>query len=120
MTWRKWFAPIIDRILQENKGEPIKEVRKALRDAWRWGPRKHHPYKIWLNEIRIQLGEIPRGRKYVTKPKNAELESLVFLNGWPNPELQDDPKEAWLVFADWLEMQGCDDDAKLIRECCPH
>lgn len=37
----------------------MRDRRRALRDVWRHlnlGPRKYWPYKVWLNEIRIQLG----------------------------------------------------------------
>src|SRR5579885_2310491 len=31
-------------------------VRAALRAAYPFGPRKHHPYRIWLDEISRQRG----------------------------------------------------------------
>jgi len=37
-------------------GRPEHEIRAALRAAYPFGPRKHHPYKIWLDEIRVQTG----------------------------------------------------------------
>ena len=54
--WRRLAAPIIAKILEETKGKPETEVRAALRAAYPFGPREHHPYKIWLDEIRIQTG----------------------------------------------------------------
>ena len=54
--WRRLAAPIIAKVLAETKGKPDAEVRAALRDAYPFGPREHHPYKIWLDEIRIQTG----------------------------------------------------------------
>jgi len=54
-------APIIARVLAENAGKPEVEVRAALRAAYPFGPREHHPYRIWLDEISRQ-----RGRR--TKP----------------------------------------------------
>ncbi|HOQ48123.1 MAG TPA: hypothetical protein PK157_22645 [Bryobacteraceae bacterium] len=54
--WRRAAAPIIARVLAENAGRPKAEVRAALRAAYPFGPREHHPYRIWLDEIRIQTG----------------------------------------------------------------
>jgi hypothetical protein len=54
--WRTLAAPIIARVLAETKGRPEAEVRAALRAAYPFGPREHHPYKIWLDEIRVQTG----------------------------------------------------------------
>jgi hypothetical protein len=54
--WRRIAAPIIGRVLADNAGKPEAEVRAALRSAYPFGPREHHPYRIWLDEIRIQMG----------------------------------------------------------------
>jgi hypothetical protein len=54
--WRSAAAPIIARVLAETLGQPDSEVRSALRTAYPFGQRKHHPYRIWLDEIRIQTG----------------------------------------------------------------
>ena len=54
--WRKISAPIIAKVLADSKGQPDADIRAALRDAYPFGPRQHHPYKIWLDEIRIQTG----------------------------------------------------------------
>jgi len=54
--WRRIAAPIIARVLAENAGRSEAEVRAALRAAYPFGPRKHHPYRIWLDEISRQRG----------------------------------------------------------------
>ena len=57
MTWRDHARPIIAEVIKENKDKPIKEIRKALREAYPFGYYgKYWPYKVWLDEIRIQLG----------------------------------------------------------------
>ena len=56
-SWRDIARPLIHRVLQENKGKEDKEIRKALREAYPWGERSMHPYKIWLSEIQIQTGQ---------------------------------------------------------------
>lgn len=54
--WREHARPIIARVLAETKGKPENEIRKALRDAYPFGPREYHPYKIWLDEVARQRG----------------------------------------------------------------
>jgi len=54
--WRRLAAPIIAKILAETQGKPEAEIRAALRAAYPFGSRAHHPYKIWLDEIRVQTG----------------------------------------------------------------
>lgn len=54
--WRNHAAPIIRRVLSENADQPPKVAKKALRDAYPFGQRKYHPYKIWLDEIARQTG----------------------------------------------------------------
>lgn len=56
-TWRKRFRPFIAAILAEvPKGTPLGDVRKLLREKFPAGPRQYHPYKIWCDEWRLQLG----------------------------------------------------------------
>ena len=59
MTWRAQATPIIERVLKETEGKPEHDIRVALYEAYPFGPRKHHPYKIWLDEIKRQRGEKP-------------------------------------------------------------
>lgn len=54
--WRRVAAPIIAKVLAETEGKPDSEIRAALRAAYPFGQREHHPYRIWLDEIRIQTG----------------------------------------------------------------
>ncbi len=54
--WRRIAAPIIAKILAEMEEKPETEIRAALGAAYPFGLRKHHPYRIWLDEIRIQTG----------------------------------------------------------------
>lgn len=56
-TWRDLARPIIQKVLRDTQGWPEKKVRKALHDAYPFGPRKYWPYKIWLDEIKIQRGK---------------------------------------------------------------
>lgn len=68
-TWRDCARPIIHSVLENNKGADEKTIRKALRDAYPFGERRYHPYKIWLSEIQVQLKKKTFGRKTAQIPK---------------------------------------------------
>ena len=53
-TWREDARPIIAEVLKEANGKDEKEIRKALREAYPFGARKWWPYKVWLDEIKVQ------------------------------------------------------------------
>lgn len=53
-TWRNRAAPIVAQVLAAHKGEPEQQIRRALREAYPFGMRAYHPYKIWLDEIHRQ------------------------------------------------------------------
>lgn len=55
MAWRDVARPIIAEVLA--KGGTRQEQNRLLRDAYPFGQRKYHPYKIWLDEIKLQRGE---------------------------------------------------------------
>jgi len=57
--WRGRARPIIAKVIAEHAGRPQPEVRRALREAYPFGPRQHHPYKIWCDEVKRQLGLKP-------------------------------------------------------------
>ena len=60
MSWREHASPIIARVLAETQGQDEKQIRKALRDAYPYGERKYHPYKIWCDEVKRQRGLKPK------------------------------------------------------------
>lgn len=79
--WRAKAAPIIRQVLTDMQGKPEAEIRKALHDAYPFGVRKYHPYKIWLDEIQRQRGKRhPIGHKKAgendQKRRRGELERL--------------------------------------------
>jgi len=57
MTWREHARPIIAKVLADNKGKTDKEIRVALRNAYPYGERAMHPYKIWCDEIKFQRNQ---------------------------------------------------------------
>jgi len=54
VSWRDSCAPIIRRVLAETTGSDEKAIKAALFAAYPYGQRRHHPYKIWLDEIQRQ------------------------------------------------------------------
>jgi len=54
-TWRREAAPIIHKVITEHKDSDDKTLRKALREAYPFGERAYHPYKIWCDEVKRQL-----------------------------------------------------------------
>lgn len=73
MTWRDYATPIIANVIQETVGtqrppytpEQVKKIRKNLLEAYPFGERQYHPYKIWLSEIRRQLKIKPQNQPAV-------------------------------------------------------
>jgi hypothetical protein len=71
--WRRIAAPIIANVLSDNAGKPTAEVRAALRAAYPFGPRRYHPYRIWLDEIAVQTGKRRPGPKPRQVPGRSPL-----------------------------------------------
>lgn len=70
ITWRQYYAPMIAKIIKENDGKSVKELKKILRDA-NPGQYGHH-IKTWANESMIQLG-LSRGKKYKDPPEQTKM-----------------------------------------------
>jgi len=71
-TWRDIARPIIARVLAENEGKTEQEKRKALKDAYPFGARQWHPYKIWLSEIKVQTKQ----KRFGQKKENMKAEAI--------------------------------------------
>lgn len=67
-TWRDSARPIIQRVLKDTLGQPEKEIRKAIREAYPFGERKYWPYKVWCDEVKLQLGL--KKQKRIEQPAN--------------------------------------------------
>jgi len=57
-SWQERAAPVIAAVLAATAGQDEKIVRKGLRDAYPFGERAYHPYKVWLNEVARQRGVV--------------------------------------------------------------
>ena len=74
MTWRDKARPLIAGVISQVGTEDIKALRKALREAFPFGTRELHPYRIWCDEIRVQLGTKPA--KSVAKSVSSDQRTL--------------------------------------------
>lgn len=53
--WRNIAAPIITRVIANVGRDDERALKRALHDAYPFGERRMHPYKVWRDEIRRQL-----------------------------------------------------------------
>lgn len=68
--WRDQAIPIIRAVIQRVGIDDHKALQQALRTAYPWGPKRHHPYRIWRSEIKRQL-EGRQHRKPAAPPPEA-------------------------------------------------
>lgn len=73
MTWREHCRPIIAKVLADNKDKTEKEIRKALRNAYPYGERAMHPYKVWCDEIKKQRGQSTKKGKAISENQTSLL-----------------------------------------------
>lgn len=78
--WRTISRERVRAALAATEGKSEQEIRAALRDAYPFGMRKYHPYKIWLSEVAIQ-----RGRKPVLGSRRNVHGKFVPINREPDP-----------------------------------
>lgn len=78
--WRRQAQPIIARVLAESAGLSERAIRKALREAYPFGQRSLHPYRIWCDEAARQRGLKPplgsltkRARVRIQEANHAQL-----------------------------------------------
>ncbi len=70
-TWRDNARPIIADVIKRVGSDDEKALKKALREAYPYGERANHPYKIWLDEIKVQTG-----KKMKVNPKDTRQMEL--------------------------------------------
>lgn len=56
MSWAEQAAPVIEEVIRRVGRSDIKLLRKELASAYPFGERTNQPYKVWLSEVRRQLG----------------------------------------------------------------
>jgi hypothetical protein len=85
--WRQRANKVIAESLKETEGQPIKDRIKAIRDAYPFGPREMHPYKIWLSAVKIARAELegnpiqPKVGHRFQKKEHVEVEGQQSLFG---------------------------------------
>ena len=83
MTWRDRARPLIAQVLRETAGKAEAEIKKALFDAYPFGPRQYHPYAVWLDEIKRQRKVArPKPLSKEAKKRIAEYEARTG-KPWP-------------------------------------
>lgn len=50
--WRDKSSAVIQQLIQQNPGADEKTLRTLISQAYPYGQREHHPYKIWLDEVK--------------------------------------------------------------------
>ena len=75
MSWRDQAKPIIAEVIKRVGTDDESRLRKELRAAFPFGPKAYHPYRIWLDEIKRQLGT------KVVKDHKGEPETIKPLPG---------------------------------------
>lgn len=83
-TWREVAQRVIAEVRRAHPKAAGPELRRLLRDAYPWGPRRYHPYRIWCEEVRRALG-LPR-KKTSRSPRvrlqvKAEAATLPLFDG---------------------------------------
>lgn len=83
MSWRGRAAPIIRQAIKfaRENGLDDKETKRHISLQYPFGQRAMHPYKIWCDEVRRQLGEKPPlgvfgGKKKPIQPLAGQKELL--------------------------------------------
>lgn len=64
--WRQTANEVIVKIIQDNDSVPEKELRKKISDAYPFGQRAMHPYKIWCDAVAECLWQL---RRIGSRPK---------------------------------------------------
>lgn len=78
--WRKRanrvICDVVAEAMRENPRMSEKELRQRISDAYPFGERKYHPYKIWLSEVKNWLGGVaqPIDEDHSTLPLFAEVD----------------------------------------------
>jgi hypothetical protein len=61
-SWREIASPIIRETISNAGTNDMKHLRRELSKAYPFGQKKYYPYKVWLDEIKQQLGtKLKRG-----------------------------------------------------------
>jgi len=79
-TWRERAQRVIAEVRAAHPDAAGDELRRLLRDAYPFGQRQYHPYKIWCDEVRRALG-LPRKAKSRSPRVQFERKALPLFDG---------------------------------------
>lgn len=57
--WEARAWAVIQPVLDAHRGADRATLQRALRGAYPFGIREHHPYKVWCACVRKALGKAP-------------------------------------------------------------
>ena len=88
-TWRERAQRVIGEVRAAHPDAAGPELRRLLRDAYPFGQRQFHPYKIWCDEVRRALG-MPRTKaksrsQRVQTERKADGATLPLFGGAGEP-----------------------------------
>lgn len=61
-TWRQFAQRVIIQVEREHEGKSLAELKRALRNAYPFGQRQYHPYKIWCDEQSKAIARHPESQ----------------------------------------------------------
>jgi hypothetical protein len=71
--WRNAANQVITKVVSDNPGLPEHELRKKLSEAYPFGMRKFHPYKIWLSAINDYFDPRPARKARTVAANEGQL-----------------------------------------------
>lgn len=77
-TWREAANSILYRVITDHPEADEKQLRKLIRDAYPWGERAYHPYKIWCSAVKECLWTLRRIGKRPAAVSKKEPEINLF------------------------------------------
>lgn len=114
--WRKYYRPIIARVLADTHGQTVSEQNAALRAAFPNGARELHPYRMWLKEIRAQRGLLRDKPRKVLSPGQLDFLPMTNEEAFEAAiERNKNDSATRFIYADWLEEHGETDRAERQR-----
>lgn len=79
MSWRERSIEVIDAVKRANPGADRETLRRLVSEAYPFGERRFHPYKVWLGVVRELLGMTDEQRAR----RDQAVEAPLFKE--PNP-----------------------------------
>jgi hypothetical protein len=81
--WRRRAQTVMLGVIEETQGQPFAAIVAAVDRAYPFGLRKHHPYKIWLDERRKLIDLLIRGGESGAAPTAVSCPACGVARGCP-------------------------------------